>query len=95
MGGRKRGREEGKEEGREGRRGQEREEGRKGGREGGQEQLLTLHLLPCSRVELVCFTSVPSTTVTSIVQSYGPFRNQNVLACFHMIEKQILTFFNL
>lgn len=85
--------------GRKGRRKEGREEGgkkeKKEEREGGQEQLLTLHLLLCSRVELVCFTSVPSTTVTSIVQSYGPFRNQNVLACFHMIEKQILTFFNL
>lgn len=57
---RKRGREEGKEEGREGRRGQEREEGRKKGREGGRQQLLTLHLLVCSRVELAGFRKPPS-----------------------------------
>ena len=69
---------------------------RKKEREGGWQQLLTLHLLLCSRVEFVCFRKPPSPAPlwqASIVQSYGTIRNQNVPASFYVIEKQILTFF--
>ena len=88
----------GREGGRKGAKKGARKRRRKKEREGGRARAAS-HTSPASvfqsRISVLQKASFPNTTVTSIVQSYGPFRNQNVLACFHMIEKQILTFFNL
>ena len=94
-------------EGREGERGAGRKGRRKGGREeGGKKEkeereggrvTAASHTSPASvfqsRIRVLQKASFPSTTVTSIVQSYGTIRNQNVPVSFYVIEKQILTFF--